>query len=163
MNKSGKVYLTTAESIKVGAMTFLIILYFFFLASIISSGINREVHVGKISNEIYVSRLVLSESCIGYNDGIRSHLGIIDIEKLTSERLDICLKNDRFAAKLNITYNSNSIVAYNNKVSYLVNSKLCFSNRYKCGTLSPKKFIAVHDKGTVYPGVLESGVVFDET
>src|SRR3989338_6149155 len=100
MNKLGKVYLTTAESIKVGAMTFLIILYFFVIASIVSSGINREVQIGKMSNEIYANRLILSESCLGYNDGIRPHLGAIDAEKLTSERLDSCLKNSRFSAKL---------------------------------------------------------------
>lgn len=163
MNKLGKVYLTTAESIKIGAMTFLIILYFFVLASIVGSGINREVHVGKMSNEIYANRLILSESCLGYNDGVRSHLGIIDSEKLTSERLDSCLKNSRFSAKLDLNYNSNNVVAYNNKVSYLVNSKLCFSGRYKCGILSPKKFIAVYDKGTVYQGILDISAVFDET
>ena len=163
MNKLGKVYLTTAESIKVGAMTFLIILYFFVIASIVSSGINREVQIGKMSNEIYASRLILSESCLGYNDGARSHIGIIDAEKLTPERLDSCLKNSRFSAKLDVAYNSLNVAVYSNKVSYLVNSKLCFSDRYKCGILSPKRFIAVYDKGTIYQGVLDISVVFDET
>ncbi len=160
MNKSGQVFLTTFELVKAGAVSFLAILLFFFVLSIINSATSREVNIGPLVNEIYASRLLLASTCLGYDDGTRTQLGVIDSDKFTPERLDQCLNKKAFSAKLTLTYQNKTIEAFNNKDAYIIDSRLCFSEKYACGISSPSRYIAVFDNGVIHQGIINMSVVY---
>ena len=162
MNKRGKVFLTTQEFIEMGFWTFLIIFYFFLIYVLVNTAVAREVDIGNIVNEIYADRLIYASSCTAFNDTLRSYIGVIDAAKVNSERLGACLSKTYFSARLTVAYNNKKLEAYNNKDVYLLNSRLCFDEKYKCGVASPLRYVAVFDNGTVYPGAINMSVVYHE-
>src|SRR3989344_7698856 len=77
-------------------MTFIIIVAVF-IAAVALSYISEEIKTENIETYLILKGLVNSESCLAYNDGTRIHQNIIDLNKLTSNRLSSCLskKNKR--------------------------------------------------------------------
>ena len=71
-------------------MTFIIIVAVF-IAAVALSYISEEIKTENIETYLILKGLVNSESCLAYNDGTRIHQNIIDLNKLTSNRLSSCL------------------------------------------------------------------------
>lgn len=160
MNKSGKISLTMFDTVKIAVYTFGITMIFFTTYSILHTAVNTEVDLKELPNEIYANRLLYAGSCLAFSD-IKTYVGVIDPKKIETTRLTNCLKNQRFSAKITLSYNGKQMEGYNNKDAYLLESKLCFSDRYRCGVESPKRYVAVADNGTLYPGTMEISTVYN--
>ncbi len=158
MNKKG-VFLTTFEYIKMGFYTFIIIFYFFGIYMLVNYAVNREVDIGNIASEVYASRLLYSDSCLAFNDGIRTYVGVIDAKKFDNSRIDSCFTKKDFAAKISLTYNNQKKEVFNNEDSFVINNRLCFSNKYECRAYS-QKYVAVAENGATMPGIIDMSVVY---
>lgn len=124
-----------------------------------SSAVKKEIDTSSIANDIYISKFLEDSDCLAYNQNGVTNIGIIDVKKFNSGVLKSCLNRKGFSARLVLNYENKSMTAFNNEDVYILNSRLCFSSRYKCN--SKKFYLLTVDQDKIYEATLDVSGVLD--
>lgn len=90
MKKRGA-YKLTKETYMMFPRYFIIILIVVVVAMILTVYVTREVKLYNLDSYLLDQRVIYSEHCLAYNDGVRTYPGIIDSTKFTDSRISNCL------------------------------------------------------------------------
>ncbi|HLD15531.1 MAG TPA: hypothetical protein VJB94_03045 [Candidatus Nanoarchaeia archaeon] len=123
---------------------------------IATAGVYKELEIGNAEPNLIIDRLVYSKDCLAYDDGSRVYPGVIDLNKLTEERIGNCLKKEGLAIKLTI----NNQDYYNDKFLFISISNECPLKVSKVTCLTKKSPIVTSTKENTF---LEAQVILQES
>ena len=128
MNKRGS-YQLNEELVGLTIFRILLVMIIvIFVVLIVNRYVSREVKVGDFNAYLIESNL-LSENCLGYNDGFRFILGTVDNMKLNQENLDHCMSyNKNYGIKVKMFDKE----FFYNKEVYENNFSFCEQYELKC-------------------------------
>lgn len=123
-----------------------------------SNAVKKEIDTSSMTNDIYMSKFLEDGDCLAYSENGATKIGIIDAKKFNSGVLESCLNRKGFSARLVLNYNNKNMTAFNNEDAYILDSRLCFSSKYKCN--SKKFYLLAADQDKIYEATLDvSGVL----
>lgn len=140
---------------------YLLVFLVFFAAFywIYSSAVRKEIDTSDITNDVYMMKFLSDSDCLAYDENGMVKTGVIDANKFSSDILDSCLKREGFSAKLILRYGNASMTIFNNEDDYGLDSRLCFSPKYKCE--SREFYVAINDDNKLYNGMINVSVVLN--
>ena len=149
----GDVLKTIAYSL---VMVFILLSTKFAVSNVVDVDVDKE----ELLTQTYGFRSLFSKTCLAYTD-VRSHPGIIDLNKFNSIIIDGCMGRDTFSAKYTLTYDGTSAIAYKDEAFYTYQEPLCFAEQYDCETFVLPNAL-VYDRGKYHTGTLEIDMIFGE-
>lgn len=122
--------------------------------------LNEQIDTTSLEKFILAKKLLNSDSCLAYNDGVRIHQGIIDLEKVNDNRLSNCYTKKDFGYYIKIKDSNNKVIktASNldkNQETYLPVCKTI--KNFKCVT--KKDPILYYDNEELKIGKIEIEVI----
>lgn len=155
MNKKG---LFNVVEIIIYLIFVLVLAVFIYLAAF--DYLNEDINTANLETFLLLKKLIYSDSCLAYTDDLRVHLGTIDLEKLNSQRINMCFTKKDFGyfVKL-LSKEGNTIKTASNlddrQEAYLPVCKTI--PKYEC--TSKKTPILYYDKGERKQGFLTLEVI----
>lgn len=121
---------------------------------------NEKIDTTDIETFLLARKLVNTDSCLAYKDSIRTHPGIIDLEKLNTPRLISCFTREGFGYSIKISDLDNKEIksAENLNDRQKANIKIC-KNVPKHICTARKEIINYYSEGQIRTGFMEIGVI----
>jgi len=128
-----------------------LIIIFAVVLGVVSFDISREVKVGTIEVNTLLKKALYSEECFAYKSARTMPL-VIDLNKFNKKQMDNCINIEKFSSRFRLITKNSTLDVINNENRFLVDSKACEFNNYKCVQL--KKPVLIYDNG-IKRGVLQ--------
>ncbi len=155
MNKKG---LFNVVEIIVYLFFILVLSVFIYIAAF--SYINEKIETTNLETFLLFKKLTYSDSCLAYNNDLRVHTGIIDLEKFNSPRLNICFTKKDFGYFIKLASKTGDLIKTASNLddrqeAYLPVCKTV--KQYKCTSKTDP--ILYYNKGEIKQGFLTLEVI----
>ncbi len=136
------------------ARIFFVIAIAMLVAFVVNSHNTRDINIKTIEGDVILNRLFYSPGCFAYND-VKTHVGVIDIEKFRDENIKKCLDGDYY---IRAELAGLKKTAYNDKVAYDAYAGFCkFENKIYC--YGKEIYVVVNDNGIMKNDLLKLNLI----
>ncbi len=99
------------------------------LSIAINGAVNQEIRVEGMETDLLAKRIIYSSECFAYSDEVRSYPGVVDLEKVSNDRLAACLGKKYFVRAI---VGDKKAFNYNEDSFKEIRSFCSFKNLYYC-------------------------------
>ncbi len=135
----------------------MVVVIFIFMVAV--SFLNEKFDTRDLEVYTLSRSLLYSENCLALSDEFKVSVGVIDIEKLTPEKLSSCYSKEDFGYTVKLSDIDNNEIAFvNPKFNINYNIPICAGVKfYKC---SNNKYYVLYKKDNkILPGILDLEVI----
>lgn len=110
MNKKG-----IFDILEIGIYMFFVIAVSIFIFLVAFKYLNEKIDTSNLEINLLTKRLIYSDSCLAYRDEVRTYQGVVDLSKLSFNRLNSCFSKETTGYSINIMdINGTAIKSANN-------------------------------------------------
>lgn len=148
------------DIVKIAVNLMIVIVVAIFILIVTLRYLNEDIDTIGLETFFLTRNLMYSDSCLAYNDGTRTHLGIIDIQKINFDTLNRCFSKEGFGYVILVDdIDGNTLTSASNldvsQESYL---PICSNlEKYKC--LTRKELVSYFQNGEIKTGHMITQVI----
>mgnify|MGYP001587094404 CR=1 FL=1 len=131
-----------------------------FMVVVVVNFLDEKIDTTNIETFVLTKKLLNSESCLAYNDGLRLHQGIIDLAKVNSTRLVNCYTKKDFGYFIKIKDIDNKLIRIASNLDKRQEAYLDICStikNFKC--IKKEDLILYYDQGQIKKGKIEIEVI----